>query len=140
MHGPAQIALDLARNAVEGGAESVAIITPYAEQARRIGRLISKHRDLNDRVECRTVHRFQGGERDVVIFDTVDAEPLPPGRLLSGKAPNSSATNLINVSLSRARGKLIILADVAYLRRHDPSGILSNVLAAAGRDGALEHL
>lgn len=136
----ALIAVDLARRAVEAGADSVAIITPYAEQARRITRQISTYRDLTDRVECRTVHRFQGGERDVVIFDTVDAEPLPPGRLLSGKAPNSTATNLINVSLSRARGKLIILADVAYLRRHDPSGVLSSVLAAASRDGTLEIL
>ncbi|HYP89799.1 MAG TPA: AAA domain-containing protein [Polyangiaceae bacterium] len=26
-------------------------------------------------VECSTVHRFQGRERDVIILDTVDSEP-----------------------------------------------------------------
>ena len=77
------------------------------------------------------------GERDVVIFDSIDAEPLAPERLLSDTTPSSSASNLINVSLSRARGKLVILADVAYFRRRDPAGIISRVLAAAQRSGAV---
>lgn len=136
----AQIAVDLARRAVDGGAASVAIIAPYVEQVRRIGRLLAAVPELAEQVECRTVHRFQGGERDVVIFDTVDADPMPPGRLLSGKSPGSSAPNLINVSLSRARGKLLILADLAYFRRHDPAGIISQVLAAAQRSGTTINL
>jgi anion-transporting ArsA/GET3 family ATPase len=133
----ARIAVEFARQSVEGGADSIAIITPYVEQVRRIGRLLADAPGLADHVECRTVHRFQGGERDVVIFDTVDADPLPPGRLLSGKAAGSSAPNLINVSLSRARGKLLIIADVSYFRRHDPSGVISQVLAAASRAGTV---
>ena len=133
----AEIAVDMARQAVNGSAGSVAIIAPYVEQVRHIGRRLKANPALSDRVECRTVHRFQGGERDVVIFDTVDAEPLPPGRLLSGKTPSSSASNLINVSLSRARGKLIILADIGYFRRHDPAGIISQVLAAAQKTGTV---
>jgi hypothetical protein len=133
----AAIAVDMARQAVEAGDGSVAVIAPYVEQLRRIGRLLSGNRSLSERVECRTVHRFQGGERDVVIFDTVDAEPLAPGRLLSDTTPSSSASNLINVSLSRARGKLVILADVAYFRRHHPTGVISRVLAAAQESGAV---
>jgi superfamily I DNA and/or RNA helicase len=93
----------MAQQAVEAGADSVAIIAPYVEQVRRIGRLLAANPVLSDRVECRTVHRFQGGERDVVVVDTVDAEPLPPGRLLSDRRGASSAANLINVSVSRAR-------------------------------------
>jgi superfamily I DNA and/or RNA helicase len=131
----AEIAVELATQAVQGGAESIAIITPYAEQVRRINRLLAAVPGLTNHVECRTVHRFQGGERDVVIFDTVDADHLPPGRLLSGKMPGSSAPNLINMSISRARGKLLIVADVEYFRRHDPSGIISQVLAAALQSG-----
>ena len=133
----AAIAVDMARQAVEAGDGSVAVIAPYVEQIRRIGRLLNANPSLSKRVECRTVHRFQGGERDVVIFDTVDAEPLAPGRLLSDTTPSSSASNLINVSLSRARGKLVILADVAYFRRRDPTGVISRVLAAAQESGAV---
>jgi Superfamily I DNA and RNA helicases and helicase subunits len=50
------------------GAESVAIITPYVDQARAIrARLKERTGDHGDgrRIECSTVHRFQGQERDV---------------------------------------------------------------------------
>ena len=63
------------------GADSVAIITRYADQARAIrARLKEGAADQADgrRIECSTVHRFQGQERDIVILDTVDAEPMTP--------------------------------------------------------------
>jgi superfamily I DNA and/or RNA helicase len=135
--GHAAIAVDMARQAVEAGAGSVAIIAPYVEQVRLIGRLLAANPALSDQVECRTVHRFQGGERDVVVVDTVDAEPLPPGRLLSDRRPLSSASNLINVSISRARGKLVIVADAPYFRRRDPAGMIDRVLTAAQELGTI---
>ena len=133
----ADIAVDMARQAVSARAGSVAIIAPYVEQVRRIGRLIRDDPGLAGRVECRTVHRFQGGERDVVIFDTVDTEPLKPGRLLSDRTGLSGASNLVNVSLSRARGKLVILADVPYFQRRDPTGVVNRMLAAAQKLGVV---
>jgi superfamily I DNA and/or RNA helicase len=86
------------------------------------------------------VHRFQGGERDMVIFDTVDADPLPPGILLAGNSPGASSANLINVSLSRARGKLVVIADVQYFRRHRQARLLSHVLQEAIRIGRCERV
>ncbi len=136
----AQTCVELAQEAVSDGIESVAIITPYTEQSRLIRRLLSADRNLDERVESRTVHRFQGGERDMVILDTVDAAPLPPGVLLAGKGPGSSARNLINVSISRARGKLVIVADVAYFEQHDADSIVSQMLRqamAAGKETVL---
>jgi hypothetical protein len=127
----AQACVELAQQAVADGIASIAIITPYAEQSRVIRRLLSAVRRLDEHVECRTVHRFQGGERDMVILDTVDAPPLSPGILLAGKGPGSSARNLINVSISRARGKLVIVADVAYFKQHDSGSIVSEVLRRA---------
>ena len=117
---------------------SVAIITPYVEQSRSIRRLLRAGPELSGKVECRTVHRFQGGERDMVILDTVDAEPLPPGILLAGSAPGASSSNLINVSISPARGKLVVVADVAYFRRHPQARLLSQVLREAIRVGRRE--
>lgn len=104
---------------------------PYAEQSRLIRRLLSADHSLDQIVECRTVHRFQGGERDMVILDTVDAPPLTPGVLLAGKGPGSSARNLINVSISRARGKLVIVADVAYFEQHDADSVVTQMLRRA---------
>jgi superfamily I DNA and/or RNA helicase len=64
-----------------------------------------------DQVECRTVHRFQGNERDLVILDMVDSAPYPPGVLM---ATGASAPHLLNVSVSRARAKLIVISDLFY--------------------------
>jgi superfamily I DNA and/or RNA helicase len=131
----AQVCLDLAVEAVKGGIESVAIITPYAAQSRLIRQLLSKEQETMKYVECQTIHRFQGSERDLVILDTVDTVPLSPGMLLSGNSTRSQSRNLINVSISRAKGKLIVIADVAYFRKNSPKGIINDVLLQAIQAG-----
>jgi hypothetical protein len=134
----AEACVDLALQAIESGAESAAIITPYADQARAIRALLKDHGDDAANIECSTVHRFQGRECDVVILDTVDAEPMRPGVLLNERGPNSSALKLVNVAISRARGKLIIVADVAYFKEKAPDGVVSKVIARALSGGRRE--
>jgi hypothetical protein len=133
----AEITADLALEAVTG-TRSVAVITPYAAQARDIRRRLAALRIAD--VECSTIHRFQGRERDVVIIDLVDAAPLRPGVLLAGGRSHSDAPHLLNVSLSRARGKLIIVADVAYFEAHAPDGIVTAILHAAAHAGTRVRL
>ena len=132
----AELSVDLALRAVGAGAESVAIITPYVDQARAIRARLKNHGDPTARIECSTVHRFQGQERDVVIVDTVDAEPMKPGVLLSERGPRSTAQNLINVAISRARGKLIILADMRYFEQRAPAGVVATMIMRAVELGA----
>jgi superfamily I DNA and/or RNA helicase len=131
----ASLCVDLAVEAVRAGLDSVAIITPYVAQSRLIRQRLARFRREASQVECRTIHRFQGSERDLVIIDTVDTEPFRPGVLLTDQTPISSAKNLLNVSLSRARGKLIILADVTYFRRRSPDSLINELLDQAGRTG-----
>lgn len=120
----AEVTANLAHEAVRGGATSVAVITPYAAQASEIRRLLAARR-IGDAVECSTIHRFQGRECDVVIIDLVDAAPMRPSALI-GDAPN-----LLNVSISRARGKLVIVADVAYFESTARDGLVATLLRAA---------
>jgi superfamily I DNA and/or RNA helicase len=126
--GSAEVTADLALEAARGGSGpgSVAVITPYAAQAAEIRRLLAARR-IGDAVECSTIHRFQGRECDVVILDLVDARPMRPSALV-GDAPN-----LMNVSISRARGKLVIVADLAYFEAHAPEGLVARLLRAAAR-------
>jgi hypothetical protein len=42
---------------------------------------------------------------------------------------------LINVSISRARGKLIIIADVSYFMGNSPKSIINDVLRQAMQSG-----
>lgn len=58
---------------------------------------------------------------------------MRPGILLAGSGLSCDASNLLNVSVSRARGKLIIVADVAYFEAHAPRGIVTAILAEAIR-------
>ena len=138
----AQFCVDLARTAHRDGLHSIGIITPYAEQAKLIRRLlaVTGGPGPQDGIECSTVHRFQGHERDLIILDTVDAPPLPPGVLLNRTGIGSSAANLLNVSVSRARGKLILIADVAYFRKQAPTGPITRLLTRATSLGTLHPM
>ncbi|HEY5946903.1 MAG TPA: DEAD/DEAH box helicase, partial [Kofleriaceae bacterium] len=122
----AVVTAELAAEAVRGGSTSIAVITPYAAQASEIRRLLAARR-IGDAVECSTIHRFQGRECDVVIIDLVDAAPMRPSALLA------DAPNLLNVSISRARGKLVIVADVAYFEATAADGLVASMLRAASR-------
>lgn len=88
---------------------SVAVVTPYAAQSRLINAMLAGHG--NPDVTVATVHRFQGGESDVVIVDLTDYCPTNLGPPLFSE----SSLRLLNVALSRARGKLIIIGDTEYL-------------------------
>jgi len=134
------ICVDLALQAVASGAESVAIVTPYADQARAIRSLLKEQPGAVPSIECSTVHRFQGQERDVVILDTVDADPMKPGVLLTERGPGSTARNLINVAISRARGKLVIVADVKYFESRVPGSVISKMIERALAAGRREFL
>jgi superfamily I DNA and/or RNA helicase len=128
----ARLSVELARRARAAGAGDVAIVTPYAQQAQHIRRMLGA--DGKD-IACSTVHRFQGQERDVIVLDTVDAPPQKPGILTSSTDEQGSAANLINVSISRARGKLIVIADVEYFKQQAPGAPVTRLIEAALRVG-----
>ncbi|MBI3929024.1 MAG: DNA2/NAM7 family helicase [Armatimonadetes bacterium] len=130
----ARVAVAIARKALSSGVESMAIITPYREQVRRIDRMLRDEGLDLGRVTCSTVHRFQGHEREVVVVDTVDAPPLEPGVLLCDQGLDSASAQLLNVSLSRAQAKLIVLAELQYLLSR-PTGVLGDLLRQAVAQG-----
>lgn len=80
------------------GWDEVVVITPFRKQNRVIRALLNEANFKNVRVD--TVHRSQGIEALVVIFDPVDG--------MNEFLLQESGRKLINVALSRARGKLIL--------------------------------
>ena len=91
--------------------DSVSVITPYAAQTRLIRALILDYRKKEEvPIRCATVHQFQGSESDMVIFDAVESYPgKKPGWLMSKDF--KSIKRLINVAVTRARGKLVVVAN-----------------------------
>ena len=87
--------------------KSVGIISPYAAQTRLIRAMIKDHSvKQKTRVTCATVHQFQGSESDVIVFDAVESYPTSKAGFLMSKDLNV-VQRLINVAITRARGKFI---------------------------------
>jgi len=65
----------------------------------------------NYNIESGTVHQFQGSDADIVIFDLVDGY----GRNQLGKLlKNDEGLRLVNVALTRAKAKFILIADKVW--------------------------
>ena len=122
----ALVALDLAGRLRAGGVDQIALTTPYRAQARLFDALLGKH-SADDPIRAATIHRFQGAERDVVLFDLTDAPPAKGPSRLTDRDPEL-ARRLLNVAMSRARWKLIIGAFDFLLRRSSVGGPLREIL------------
>lgn len=119
------LALTLARQ-IRAGGLTVGLLTPYAAQARLLNALTAGllggagARSEAAGLVAATVHRFQGAEQDAVVLDLVDSFPQRgPGGLLSRRAGNAGQ-RLLNVAVTRARGKLFVLACRDFLESRLP--------------------
>lgn len=120
------------------GIQDVGVVVPYRLQARRIARLARSRlgRAAPRELEVSTVHSFQGREKRLVIFDTVDAPPDRSWFLNEGRNPDFP--RLLNVALSRTRDMLVVVASVEGLRETLPEdALLNRVVGRIRRDGAV---
>jgi len=87
--------------------EDILVLTPYRAQ-RLLIKTFLKNANLK-KVTVSTVHRAQGSERDTVIFDPVEAA----NSFLNN---NDLGPRLMNVAISRAKARLILIASPENLR------------------------
>lgn len=100
------------------GAKSIGYVAPYRAQAEWMEKLLDDlyrtERQSTDIIAA-TVHRFQGSERDVMVFDTVDSYPQDrAGMLLTGR----ESERLINVAITRTKGKFLHVSDTSFINKH----------------------
>jgi hypothetical protein len=95
--------------------QRIGIVTPYTKQSKLLQNLIVDA-GLKKHVRVGTVHKFQGLEFDVVIFDTVESPPIRPRFDFIAGGKDTEALRLVNVAVTRARHKLIIVANEKYIR------------------------
>lgn len=82
---------------------NLAVVTPYAAQARALADM------LPDAIDVNTVDAFQGREKDIVLVSTVRSNPRHVVGFLADY-------RRLNVALTRARRALICFGDPATLR------------------------
>ncbi|WP_409254019.1 AAA domain-containing protein [Bacillus sp. SCS-153A] len=114
------ISVQMMLAANESGMPSIGYVTPYRAQAKWMNKILPifiNHRDLSSSVDifASTVHKFQGSEKEMIIFDLTDGSPQDKaGTLLTKK----ESGRLINVSVTRAKGKFILLGDPQFFAKH----------------------
>ena len=110
---------------------TIGVITPYRGQVSLLRALVYERKydeDFNKRIKIGTVHTFQGSACDIIIFDMVDCYVLENGksntigRLYSG----NDGERLLNVAVSRARHKLIVVCDPEYIKNIPGNTITTN--------------
>ncbi len=105
------VAFQTALNCEKKGLHEVGIITPYAIQTRLIKIMIEDYRKYKKtNIVCATIHQFQGSERSVIIFDAVESYPSKKPGILFNNNEGNNVTRLINVAVTRAKGKLITIS------------------------------
>ena len=110
----------LHRLAVELNFEgSIGVTTPFHLQAEMITKALERdaelrnHLELHNQILIDTVHKFQGDERDVIIFSPVVSEGTKSQSLMFLK----STGNLFNVAITRARALLVTVGDKKYCKQ-----------------------
>lgn len=92
----------------------VGLISPYKAQVQYLRQLLRKDnffKPYRQAVTINTVDGFQGQERDIIIISLVRANE-------EGQIGFLNDLRRMNVAMTRARMKLIILGDVPTLTRH----------------------
>ena len=96
---------------------TIGVVTPFKRQAELItGYLREKHVRLYDELIknhdfiAATAHKFQGDERDVILFSPVVSNGAPQGTLIFLE----NTPNLFNVAITRARANLIVIGNKAF--------------------------
>lgn len=109
-----------------GARDPVGVVSPYRGQIELIRRHLSRVPGAGA-TEVSTVHRLQGGERDIIIADLTDSVGPALGHFMRARRLHEESAKLMNVMFTRARLHLVVIANFEHL------------LATAPRDGLLRQ-
>ena len=92
---------------------SIGIVTPFRHQAERINSLIPD--SYADRIEANTVHKYQGDEKDIMIYSLVVTSNSPDRKIYW---IDNIVPNLVNVAVTRAKSTLYVVGNIGYIMAH----------------------
>lgn len=93
---------------------TIGVVTPFKAQQAGLDRFWPGE----PRVRVGTVHTFQGGECDAMVFSLVAADGMSPGAI----SWIDRQINLWNVGITRARSHLIVVGDAELWRKRGGTG------------------
>lgn len=114
---------------------AIGIVTPFSAQAERINSQIPAQ--LRGRIVADTVHKFQGDEKDVMIYSLVVTDNSPESKI---KWIDYKVPNLVNVAVTRAKHLLVIVGNKTYIQNHSRQNLpLGHLVAYVDRLNVQEN-
>ena len=119
---------------------SIGVTTPFHLQAEMITKALERdaelrnHLELHNKILIDTVHKFQGDERDVIIFSPVVSDGTKSQSLMFLK----STGNLFNVAITRARALLVTVGNKEYCKKCGVSYLEHFAEYSCGEDAPVE--
>jgi DNA replication ATP-dependent helicase Dna2 len=95
---------------------SIGIITPFRAQIAAIHRYLAN--ELRETVSVDTVERYQGSEREIIIISFAVNYPAQV-RSIQSLSFDGTVDRKLNVALTRARQKLVVLGCSEVLQKQD---------------------
>lgn len=92
---------------------SIGIVTPFRHQAEKINSMIPT--ELRERIEANTVHKYQGDEKDIMIYSLVVTHNSPSKKIYW---IDNIVPNLVNVAVTRAKSTLYVVGNFDYIMTH----------------------
>lgn len=107
-------------------ADDIGVITPYRAQVKNISNHVKKEVEMGHRVEVNTVDQYQGRDKSVIIYSCVRSGILQAesGEILQDE-------RRLNVAITRAKYKLIMIGDMATLQLFNPFKKLTDILESS---------
>ena len=112
-------------NNPDKGTLSVGIIAPYRAQVMHLRNKVSS--SVNMKIDINTVDQFQGQDKDVIIYSCTRSTPRKVKRNDNGEVEEIMGSNDImcdkrrlNVALTRAKSKLVIIGNGTALHSYEP--------------------
>lgn len=120
----ALVCVDIAKQAIKTGYTSIGIISAYRAQVNLIQKMLIDDKVQN--VDADTVHRFQGGEKQLIIFDVTTANTKS---MYDDGAVNGNDMKLLNVAISRSQNKCVLVGDLkSIVKYHSSSSLVRKII------------
>lgn len=119
------VSISVAEKALRSGYKTIGIISPFRDQSLLLQKLITD-KGWGSEVSAATVHKFQGEERDLIIFDLTNSSST---KLTDNRVSGGDNEKLLNVALSRAESKFIFICNVAEVKNsHSSSSVIKRFI------------
>lgn len=116
---------------------TIGYCAPFRAQTKLVNKIIESE-NLNPLPAAGTVHTFQGDEKTIMVFDTVDSLGERPMLHIPLAQEAAAKSEILTVGVSRAAEKIIFIANLRYLDDKIPAqGYLRKLLFKAQETGTV---